>query len=60
VNDPTGERTHRPGVYARLAEAAEVRDVVHTAPRWIPWAGRALCLALAVGVVLGALQVHLW
>lgn len=60
MNEHNGERTERPGVYARLAEEAEVREIVRTPPRWIPWAGRALALALAAGVIAGALQVHPW
>jgi hypothetical protein len=60
VNEPVDDRTERPGVYARLAEEAEVREVIRTPPRWIPWAGRALALALAAGVIVGALRVHPW
>ncbi len=58
MTDP--DRPRRPGVYARLAEEAETQRVALDPPRWITWAGRAICVALALGVVLAALQVHPW
>ena len=48
------------GVHARLAEEAEVRWTARTPPRATRWAGRVLCVALAVGVVVAALRVGLW
>jgi hypothetical protein len=54
------EGGRRPGVYARLAEEAEIRHAHRTPPRWARWVGWALCLALAGGVVAAALQVHPW
>jgi hypothetical protein len=47
------------GVQARLAEEAEVRWTRRTPPRWARWAGRVLCVALAVGVVVAAARVGL-
>jgi hypothetical protein len=55
-----GDEPRRPGVYARLAEQAETHRVALTPPRWIRWAGRLICVAIAVGVVATALQVHPW
>jgi len=49
-----------PGVYARLAHEAEIRQAAHRPPRWARWAGWVLCLALAGSVVAAALQVHPW
>jgi hypothetical protein len=48
------------GVHARLAEEAEVRWAPRTASRSARWAGRALCVALAVAVVVAAVRVGLW
>jgi hypothetical protein len=54
------EEPRRPGVYARLAEEADVHRVVLTPPPWVRWAGRGICLAIVAGVVATALQVHPW
>jgi hypothetical protein len=48
------------GVHARLAEEAEVRWARRTPPRAVRWVGWALCVALAVGVVVAAVRVGLW
>ncbi len=48
------------GVHARLAEEAELRWARRTPSRSVRWAGRVLCLALAVGVVVAAVRVGLW
>ncbi|HEX2503379.1 MAG TPA: hypothetical protein VHK00_05515 [Miltoncostaeaceae bacterium] len=48
------------GVHARLAEEAELRWARRTPSRSARWAGRVLCLALAVGVVVAAVRVGLW
>lgn len=58
MSAPDGPR--RPGVYARLAEEAETHRVALTPPRWITWLGRGICVALAIGVLVAALQVHPW
>jgi hypothetical protein len=54
------EEPRRPGVYARLAEEAEVHRVALTPPAWVRWAGRTICVAIVAGVVAAALQVHPW
>ncbi len=54
------DEPRRPGVYARLAEQADVHRTALDPPRWIRWAGWAICVAIAVGVVATALQVHPW
>lgn len=54
------DEPRRPGVYARLAEEADVHRTVREPPRWVTWAGRGICVAIAVGVVATALQVHPW
>ncbi len=59
MTSPPGDR-ERPGVYARLAEEAEVRHVTHAPTRAARWLGRGICLALAVGVVVAALQANPW
>lgn len=56
---PDDERP-RPGVYARLAEQAETHRVALTPRGWVRWAGRAICVAIAVAVLATALQVHPW
>jgi hypothetical protein len=60
VPEDLGDHRTGPGVYARLAEEADVQARRHTPPRWIRWAGWALCVALVAGVVAAALRVHPW
>jgi hypothetical protein len=50
----------RPGVYARLAEEAEVHRAALHVRSWVPWAGRAIVVAIIVTVILAGLQVHPW
>ena len=59
MTPPPGD-PERPGVYARLAEEAEIREVSHTPPRAVRWLGWGICLALILGVVVGALQANPW
>ncbi len=59
MTSPPGEN-ERPGVYARLAEEAEIRHVVHTPSRAARWLGRAIVLAMVAGVVLAALRANPW
>ncbi|MGD9571389.1 MAG: hypothetical protein AB7V62_05875 [Thermoleophilia bacterium] len=54
------DEPRRPGVYARLAEEAATHRAVLSPPRWIRWAGAGICLAIAAGVVVAALEVHPW
>ncbi len=54
------DEPRRPGVYARLAEEAATHRAVLRPPRWIRLAGAGICLAIAIGVVAAALQVHPW
>jgi hypothetical protein len=60
VPEELGDHRTAPGVYARLAEEAEVLTTPLAPPRWIRWAGWVLCLALVGGVVAAALWVHPW
>ena len=57
---PPADESERPGVYARLAEEAEIRHHVHTPPRAARWMGWGICIALCVAVVVGALQANPW
>ena len=57
---PPRDDPSRPGVYARLAEEAEIRRISHAPPRAARWIGWGICLALVLGVVLGALQANPW
>lgn len=50
----------RPGVYARLAEQADVREVVHTPPRGVRWLGWALVAALVAVTVAAAVGANPW
>ena len=59
MTPPPGD-PERPGVHARLAEEAEIRAVNHTPPRSVRWLGWGICLALVLGVVVGALQANPW
>jgi len=60
VSLPDGEEPARPGVYARLAQQAEVsRQTLHPG-RWVRWVGWLICLSLAGGVVAAALRAHPW
>ncbi len=59
MTSPPGD-TERPGVYARLAEEAEIRHVRHTPTRASRWIGWGICLALAIGVVVAALRANPW
>ncbi len=54
--DPKG----RPGVYARLAEEAEVERTVLRPPRGIRVVGWLVCLAIVGMVVAAALGAHPW
>ena len=56
----SGGDSDRPGVYARLAEEAEIRQVTRTPPRAARWLGWAICLALIIGVMVAALQANPW
>ncbi len=47
-------------VYARLAHDAGERAPARRAPRWARPLGWAICVALAVMVVLAAVRVHPW
>ncbi|MGD9695420.1 MAG: hypothetical protein AB7V42_07160 [Thermoleophilia bacterium] len=49
-----------PSVYARLAAEEEIRFVRRTPPRSARWVGMALCLAIAVVILMAALRVHPW
>lgn len=60
VPDELGDHRTGPAVYARLAEEAEIQHAALQPPRWIRWAGWALCLALVGGVIAAALRVHPW
>ena len=57
---PPPDDRDRPGVYARLAEQAEIRRVAHTPPRWVRWLGWGICLALCLGVGAAALAANPW
>ena len=59
MTSPPGDDT-RPGVYARLAEEAEIRHATHTPTRASRWLGRAIVAALCAGVVVAALQANPW
>lgn len=54
------EGPNRPGVFARLAEEAEIRHVSHTPTRAARWFGWGICVALVLGTVVGALQANPW
>jgi hypothetical protein len=54
--DPRG----RPGVYARLAEEAEVERATLTPPRGTRLVGWLVCLAMVVAVVVAAVEAHPW
>lgn len=58
TSPPGGDE--RPGVYARLAEEAEIRHVAHTPSRAARWLGWGIVLAMVVGVVLAALRANPW
>jgi hypothetical protein len=60
VPEELGDHRTGPGVYARLAEEADLPATTLTPPRWIRWAGWVLCLALIGGVIAAALRVHPW
>lgn len=57
---PPADDTDRPGVYARLAEQAELRQVTLTPGRWVRWFGWGICLALCAGVVAAAIAANPW
>ncbi len=54
--DPTG----RPGVYARLAEEAEIERTALTPPRGTRVAGWLVCVAIVAAVVAAAVGIHPW
>ena len=54
--DPKG----RPGVYARLAEEAEVERTALTPPRGTRVLGWAVCLAIIGAVIAAAFGAHPW
>ena len=54
--DPKG----RPGVYARLAEEAEVELTALRPPRGIHVVGWLVCLAIVGTVVAAAFGAHPW
>lgn len=59
MTEPNGDGP-RPGVFARLAHEAEVREarrIPHRAVRWVGW---LICLALVGGVLAGALRASPW
>jgi hypothetical protein len=53
-------QTGRPGVYARLAEQAEVERTVLTPPRGTRLVGWVVSLAILGTVVAAALGAHPW
>jgi len=57
---PPADRPERPGVYARLAEEAEIERATRTPPRWSRWLGWGICAAILVAVVASALEAHPW
>ena len=59
MTSPPGDK-ERPGVYARLAEEAEIRHVQHPPTRASRWLGWGIVLALAAAVVVAALQANPW
>lgn len=59
-SDRSPDDRRRPGVYARLAEEAEAHRVALAPRPWVRWLGWAIVLAIAVTVVMAALQVHPW
>lgn len=59
MTTPPGDH-NRPGVYARLAEEAEIRQVRHAPPPSVRWLGWALCVALCAVALFGALQANPW
>jgi hypothetical protein len=50
----------RPGVYARLAEEAEVEATVLTPPRGARVVGWVVCLAIIGTVIAAAFGAHPW
>lgn len=56
----TDREDGRDRVYARLAEQEDVRFRARTPPPWAHWAGRALCIAILLVIVIAVLRVHPW
>lgn len=57
---PPADDSERPGVYARLAEEADVRhrhQVPHRSAKWFGW---GIVAAICLGVVVGAMQANPW
>lgn len=54
--DPRG----RPGVYARLAEEAEVERTARTPPRGTRVVGWLVCAGIVAAVVAAAVGAHPW
>lgn len=57
---PPPEDSRRPGVYARLAQQADVERAVLSPPRGARVAGWIICLAIVAGVVAAAVGAHPW
>jgi hypothetical protein len=57
---PPDDGPQRPGVYARLAEQAEIERAVRTPPRWAKWLGWGICIAIFAAVLASALEAHPW
>lgn len=57
---PPADDSERPGVYARLAEEADVRHHHHTPHPSAKWVGWGIVLAVCAGVVFGAMQANPW
>jgi hypothetical protein len=54
------DKTGRPGVYARLAEEAEVERTVLRPPRGTRLVGWLVCAAIVATVVAAAFGAHPW
>ena len=57
---PPADDSERPGVYARLAEEADVREQHHTPHPSAKWIGWGIVVSLIAGVIFGALQANPW
>ena len=52
--------SERPGVYARLAEEADVREIRHQPGPSAKWVGFGICASLIAGMVWAAIQANPW
>ena len=57
---PPREGRRRPGVYARLAQEADVERVVLKPPRGTRVVGWLVCVAIVAAVVAAAVGAHPW